>query len=406
MKTILFKIWKFPQLSETFIANQVVTAIKLGYQVQILVGDLVNFDGNCDKGLFEKYAIEDRIILEDYNIPSVRWLRFKKACSLIFNNISSWYMLFKYYNIIPRKGLTPLFEFFFYKKFREVDTIHVQFGTNKTPVDQLKEIGLLKSKFIISFHGHDVYFPINGKIPNNGYYDRAFKYADYLVCNTQFLVDKLIELNAPKHKIKTIPVAVNTEIFKPSAVRKCSNSKIRLITIGRLAFFKGQQWGVSAVDFLIKKGYDIEYIIVGDGDQYGLLQNKIIELKLEKSIHLVGAANQEEVKLFLQTSDIFLMTSVTDPDYGVESQGLVTAEAQACGLPVVAFDSGGIKYTLQNNITGFLCPEMDITCFVEKLRILMDDVVLRKKMGKKANKFIEAKYSENSVLAKWKELYS
>lgn len=406
MKTILFKIWKFPQLSETFIVNQIVTAINLGYQVEILVGDLIELEGNCDTNLFEKYKLKDKIILEDYKIPSRRWLRFKRACDLLFSNISSWNLLFKYYNVLPRKGLTPLFEFFFYKQFREVETIHVQFGTNKSPVDQLKAIGLLRSKFIISFHGHDVYFPINGKIPNNGYYDYAFKYADHLVCNTPFLVKKLIELNAPTNKIRTIPVAVNTKIFKPSKEKMPENSKIRLITVGRLAFFKGQIWGIKAVDYLIKKGYDIEYIIVGNGDQYDLVQNKIVELKLEKSIQLVGAANQEEVKSLLQTSDIFLMTSITDPNYGVESQGLVSAEAQACGLPIVAFDSGGVKHTLLENETGFLCTEKDINCYAQKIEKLLLNEALRIKMGKKAVDFIVNHYSEISVQSKWKQLYN
>jgi colanic acid/amylovoran biosynthesis glycosyltransferase len=120
---------------------------------------------------------------------------------------------------------------------------------------------------------------------------------------------------------------------------------------------------------------------------------------------LLGKRNQEEISRVLPMQDIFLMTSITDPKYGVESQGLVTAEAQACGLPVVAFDSGGVKYTFIDGETGFLCKEKDIECYTEKIELLIRNDSLRKKMGIDAVQFIEREYSENSILNKWRNIY-
>ena len=88
-----------------------------------------------------------------------------------------------------------------------------------------------------------------------------------------------------------------------------------------------------------------------------------------------------------------------------ESQGWVSAEAQACVLPAVAFDSGGVKYTLIDGETGFLCKEKDIECYTEKIELLIRNDSLRKKMGIDAVQFIERKYSENSVLNKWRNIY-
>ncbi len=405
MKTILFKIWKFPQLSETFIVNQIITAIKLEYDVKILVGELNELTGNANNSLFKKYNLLDKVIIENYKIPKNRFLRYLKALFLLLKNLANLRLLLKYCNLKDRKGLLPLFEFDYYKRFRDIHAIHIQFGTNKHPVDDLKLIGFLKSKLILSFHGHDLYFPINGKIINNGYYNNLFLSADYLISNTPFIEEKLKKLKAPISKIKIIPVAVDTEFFSPSLVDSVFDNGINIITVGRLAKFKGQIWGLKAAAELIIKGYAINYTILGDGDQRSILQNEISELGIDNYVKFIGPTSQEEIRKHLQKSDIFLMTSITDPDYGVESQGLVTAEAQACGLPVVAFDSGGIKYTIQNNVTGFLCPEKDIDCYVSKLRRLLDNPKLRMEMGENARKFIEAEYSENSVLTKWKELY-
>ncbi len=404
-KSILFKIWKFPQLSETFIVNQIVLAIKMGYEVRILAGELTDISKNTNTKLFEEYNLSEKIIIEDYKIPIKKTKRIFKAVWLLLKNISLMLHLIKYYKESDKKGLLPLYEFFFYKPYRNFDVIHIQFGTNKHPVDIMKKTGYLKSRVIVSFHGHDLYFPINNRIPNNGYYDRLFEIADYLVANTPFLKEKLLALNATEGKIKIIPVAVNTKIFKPGKPENNKSGIIRILSVGRLELFKGHHLGVECVSKLVKKGYDVQYSIVGAGSQCEVLEQLIQKFVLTKHISLLDRKSQSDISRLLPTQDIFLMTSITDPDYGVESQGLVTAEAQACGLPVVAFDSGGVKYTLIDGETGFLCKEKDIDCYTEKIELLIRNESLRNKMGVNALRFIEREYSENSVLNKWKNIY-
>lgn len=168
---------------------------------------------------------------------------------------------------------------------------------------------------------------------------------------------------------------------------------------------KGQEYGVKAVSALIKQGLEVEYILAGTG-VYEEKQKKLVEeLELTGNISFKGKVSPEEVRRLLQEADIFLMTSVTNEAGMQESQGLVTAEAQACGLPVVAFDTGGVKYTLENKKTGFLCRERDIDDFAAKIEILIRDKAFREEMGRKARKFIEKEYSEISVMNKWSELY-
>ncbi len=405
MKKILFKIWKFPKLSETFIVNQVVMAIKLGYEVRILVEEVCDIPQNANQELFQKFGLKEKLILEDYNIPETKKGRLIKAVKLILSRLDLLIPLFRFYRKSQRKGFFAVFQFFFYDSIRSFEVMHIQFGTNKYPLDILKKIGFLNCGLITSFHGHDLYFPINNKIPNDGYYDNLFETGDFLICNTPFLKQKLKEINAPESKIKIIPVAVDTNYFKPDLTKKV-NSKIRLVTVGRLETFKGQIWGISCVKELINNNnIEIEYLIVGDGSLYPELHEKVNELNLNQFIKFTGRKSQFEVRNLLQSSDIFLMTSVTDPNYGVESQGLVSAEAQACGLPVVAFNTGGVKYTLKHEETGFLCKEMDMDDFTARTELLIKDPVLRKNMGRKAIKFIEEEYSETSVISKWKEIY-
>lgn len=403
-KSILFRMWRFPGYCETFILSQIVIAIKCGYKVQILVEDLNEFKEGYHKDIIEEFKIDEKIVEEDYKIPKSKSMRIIKAIGLFLFNFKYFVNFGKFLNCSKGSTVKLIYQFNFLRKLNKYDIIHVQYGTNVKPLDILKEIGILKSKLVVSFHGHDLYFPINGRIPNNGYYDRTFKYADLLIANTFYLKSLLINLGASEEKIKTIPVSVDTNFFSPIKRRK-NNSPIKIITVGRLEVFKGQAFGVECISRLIEEGFDVHYTLIGNGTQKEFLQKLINEKKLENQITLLGPKTQEEVRVFLQEQDIFLMTSITDPNYGVESQGLVTAEAQACGLPVVAFDSGGVKYTIANNKSGILVDEKNVDQMLSAVKSLISDEQLRTEMGINSIKFIDENFSLNTIAEKWRNLY-
>ncbi len=403
-KRVLFKVWKFPQLSETFIVNQVVIAIKLGYEVKILTEEVCDIPRNASLELFRKFGLKDKMILEDYKIPEKKIGKVLRAARLLLKTPDLLAPLLRFYKEHDRKGFFAVFQFFFYKSFRDYDVIHIQYGTNKSPVDGLKKAGLLKSRIITSFHGHDLHFPINNRIPEEGYYDNLFEVADILVCNTPFLKSKLKSLKAPEHKIITVPVAVDTCYFKPMPSPD-QKGRLRLITVGRMDELKGQEYGIKAVSTLIKQGLEVEYILAGTGVYEEKLKRQVEELELTGQVSFKGKVGPEEVRRLLKDADIFLMTSVTNEVGMQESQGLVTAEAQACGIPVVAFDTGGVKYTLKDGKTGFLCKEKDVEDFSAKVELLIRNENLREEMGRNAREFIHMEYSEVSVMKSWKDIY-
>ncbi len=405
-RTILFKIWKFPRLSETFILAQIITAIKCGYKVNILVEDLLEINETTHGELIEKYSLIDKIVFEDYRIPENKTLRFLKAILLILNNIFNIFKLKAFIGEHRKFELRHIFIFNFFKKFKDFDIVHIQYGTNGKPLDLLKKVGFFPPKLVVSFHGHDVYFPINGIIVNDDFYDSLFKYADKLIANTPYLKDLLIELGAPSEKIETIPVAVNTKFFKPNKPEINKSETIRIITVGRLEIFKGQHFGIECISKLIKNGYNVHYTIVGAGSQEESLKNLIQEYSLNNYIEMTGRKSQKDIRELLQNHDIFLMTSITDPNYGVESQGLVTAEAQACGLPVIGFDSGGVKYTVMNGKTGFIVPEFDKEAMTLRIVELIDNVKLRHKMESEAVIYVENNFSSNKINDIWCDTYN
>ncbi len=404
-KKIIFKISEFPHLSETFIVAQIVTAINLGYEVKILIQKFLNNDVATNSILIKEHNLLDKIILEDYCIPKNKLVRLIKWLMLLILNLKDLKAIIKFHKEQSKFSLTWLYQWVFYQKFSDVNIFHVQYGTNSKPLDILKKTGF-KPTLVVTFHGHDAFFPINGYIPNNGYYDNLFKYADLITANTPYLADKIIELGCPKELLSIIPVGVDTEYFYPNKEIKTNNKTLKLITVGRLDKVKGHEFCILAVANLISKGVDVTLTIIGEGTEHKNLEDLIKKHKLEDKVLLIGRKSQLEIRQELWKHDLYLLTAVALLDGRRETQGLATLEAQACGLPVVVFDSGGVKYTLEDGISGYVCDEFDTDAVVNRITKFIESPILLNAMSSQAVKFVKENYSQISTDKKWKMIYN
>lgn len=98
------------------------------------------------------------------------------------------------------------------------------------------------------------------------------------------------------------------------------------------------------------------------------------------SIH--GAVDRAVVARVMAGADLFVWPGLR------EAYGLVYLEAQAAGLPVVAFDSGGVPATVRPGETALLVPEGDVAAFARALCSVLDDPVRRAAMAAAASRFV------------------
>jgi len=407
-KRIIFKVSTFPRISETFVIHQVITAIELGYEIFILVHKKIDFENSLHKELLSKYQLEDKIIQENIIIPKNKFFKLLKVIFLLLKYCYRFYDIYNFYKYQPsnNKSMSWIFYWVFYNNLDSKNTIfHVQFGNHKYPLDILKSKCNFKSKLIVSFHGHDAFFPMYGYMPNNNYYGLLFQGVDFIIANTNYLAEKIIELGCSENKIEIIPVAVNTNYFKPSEKVKIDSPDLRLINVGRLDPIKGQKYLIEIVKKLQKKGEKVQLNIIGEGEEREHLETLILNYGLVNKVILLGAKTQEEIRDHLQNSDLYLFTAVPVNGGRRETQGLATLEAQACGLPVIAYDSGGIKYTIENGFTGFVFEEYEIDKIVDKVIYLNKNRNVLEKMRFNCRNFIENEFSNNILNKKWEVLY-
>lgn len=174
------------------------------------------------------------------------------------------------------------------------------------------------------------------------------------------------------------------------------NSKI-VITAGRLDPLKGHDYLIQSWKYINEKYSDWKLHIFGEGNTTKL-QQLIDKLGLQNSISLLGHSNNLP-REFCDAS-FFVLSS------RIEGFGLVIAEAQACGLPVVSYDTPtGPAEIINNNIDGILVAEVgDIQGLSSAIELLIKSPNIRKDMSTKA-KINAQRFDKSRIMDKWDKLF-
>ena len=197
---------------------------------------------------------------------------------------------------------------------------------------------------------------------------------------------------------------MDTDFFTDESSKTIENQSLGLISVGRLIPLKGHKYGIKALKLLIDEGISAHYTIIGIGREENVLKALVKELKLDDHVSFMGLKSQSELQEQYSKNHLFLMTSITDDQNRAEAQGIVTLEAQSMGLPVVAFDSGGVSSTLTTE-TGILVEEKSVDEFAEAILKLYQDKNLYSEMSSAARAFVRASFSLQKLSKKVVELY-
>ncbi|MBE5039339.1 glycosyltransferase [Ructibacterium gallinarum] len=175
-----------------------------------------------------------------------------------------------------------------------------------------------------------------------------------------------------------------------------SDEDILIVSTGRIEIEKGF---ATLLKMIVEHWWDsnIKFIIVGEGSYLGHMKSVISAA--DKSTQVFFMGYQQDVRSILLGCDIFVLCTWH------ETLCNSVVEASGVGLPVIATNVGGIPEIVSDGKSGFLV-DNQIEEYITKLRILIADENLRKRMGHEAKKLIDQKLNEETIIQQIDEVYS
>ena len=378
MVRIVLIVPSFPKLSETFIVNKFL-GMWYGWDVHIVCAHSDPREWQRFPDLGRMKHVKKRVHRSWPIRP--RWLA---ACLMPLVFLSCLWRNPKGLMSYLFKGFS-LFGVDIFRRFYldaelialKVDLVHFEFGALAVTREYIKE--LLDVKLVASFRGHDLDFV--GLDDFQGYYSETWKKADAFHFLGNNLWQQAVRRGCPLDKSKyIISPAIDPESFDPGERAHNQNTgtngrPLRILSVGRLHWAKGYEYGLQAVKTLVDRGIACEYRIVGNGDSFACLAFARQQLGLDEIVTFLGGLPQAEVKAQMQWADILLHPAVE------EGFGNVVIEAQAMSLPVVCSDAVGLPENVADNETGFVVPRRSPEALAEKMILLAREPEVRQQMG-------------------------
>jgi len=207
-----------------------------------------------------------------------------------------------------------------------------------------------------------------------------------------------------KGEIVYVPPVLNTDKFPDLDIEKDS-SRVNFITVGRLSSleqYKGHDKVIEAVDILVNKFNikNIQYRIVGKGDDKERLEDKVKSLNLNNYVKFYGFVLDSELPKVYAQSDVFIMPSNVSLDPAKpegEGFGIVFTEAAMYELALIGPNSGGSTDIIDDGINGLECNPLSAEDIAEKMKTLVESEHLRNKFGKKAKEKVLKNFTLNQL---------
>ena len=262
------------------------------------------------------------------------------------------------------------------KGFRP-DLIHAHFAFDGTSALGLQDH--LNVPSIVTLHGYDVTTrtkewkrAMHGRL-YLARLPKLFQQTSRFLCISNAIRQRAISAGFPEAKLVVHYTGVDCARFTP--LESSQRDRTLIVFVGRLIEVKGCEYLLRAMASLEPQaGMNAlpGLVVIGDGPLRGELEALSRRLKL--NAQFLGAQPSEVVRQWIGKARILCNPSVTSAEGNAEGFGMVFAEAQAMGTPVVSSRSGGIPEAVCDGKTGLLAPERDVTTLAAHLhRFLTDD---------------------------------
>ncbi len=233
----------------------------------------------------------------------------------------------------------------------------------------------------------------------------TLKLADRIIVVSDATKKYVVSLGASPEKITVLHNGVDIHQFRPiTGLKEEMRKKLDInldasvaLTVRRLVYKNGIDILLKSAETAVKRNSNLVFLIAGKGPDLLEVKKRVSQLDLEKNIRFTGYISDEELPRYYNVADFFVL-----PSKSGEGLPLVSLEAMASGLPVIATDVGGIKEIMEKN-SGKIVPPNNPDLLSEAiLDYSHKDLNSTKKV---LRSIIEKKYSWDNNVQKLTKIY-
>jgi teichuronic acid biosynthesis glycosyltransferase TuaC len=235
----------------------------------------------------------------------------------------------------------------------------------------------------------------------------VLRHADRITTVSKETKKYVLRLGADKTKTSVIYNGVDTDLFRP-ANKNQSRKKLGLpnnrkivLSVRRLVYKNGLDTLIESVPKVAQKHPDVLFVVAGKGPSRKLVEDRIKELGISQNIKLAGFVPDEQLPLYYDAADIFMLPSASG-----EGLPLVLLEAMACGVPVIATKVGGTPEIVNHMKNGVLVPPIDTEAMAEATSKLLSEEKLRTTIGEEARRNVENRFTWTENVRQLQEVYN
>jgi phosphatidyl-myo-inositol dimannoside synthase len=245
-----------------------------------------------------------------------------------------------------------------------------------------------------------------------GLASRVLCAAAKVVANSQHTSEMLVETwGVAVENVAVLHPGVDTTRFEPCE----SSPEVRarlgwtgrrvILTVGALQKRKGQDTMIRALPAILARCPDVLYAVAGQGWERLYLQELANQLGVAQAVQFCGVPSDADLVEHYQQCDVFALPN-RQVGWDFEGFGIALLEAQACGKPVIAGQSGGAPETICPGQTGVLVPGDDPTRLADAALSMLEHPEARAAMGQRGRQWVVERFEWSALTRQAQALFA
>jgi glycosyltransferase involved in cell wall biosynthesis len=233
---------------------------------------------------------------------------------------------------------------------------------------------------------------------------RVFEQLDFVTTPTRTAAALLAKAGLRK-KVVPVSCGIDLERFKPTNDGAYLRQRFAIPTDKPVLLYVGRLDKEKKIDMILRALPDISrvtsvhLVLAGIGKEKRNLEELAEKLGIQQAVTFTGFVPDEDLQNIYGVADLFVTAGTA------ELQSIVTMEAMASGLPVVAVNAMALPELVHDGENGYLFSDGNSQMFTEKVIAILSDQAMRAKMSKTSLEIIKD-HDVNKTIEKYESIYS